>query len=57
MVAHHGRDFSSSLQEVDDLALVSWFHTGEQAGLTDGLGLILDAKVIKFATSESLAFG
>ena len=55
-IAYHSADLSISLQEVDNLTLVSGFDTGEQSGVTDSSCLIFNAQVVEFTASVSFSF-
>lgn len=52
---HHGRNLVKALQELNNLGLVGWFHSGEAAGLSDSDLLIVRSEVIEFTTREGLA--
>lgn len=52
---HHGRNLVEALQELNNLGLVGWFHSGEAAGLSDGVLLIVWREVIELTTREGLS--
>lgn len=52
---HHGSNLIKALQDLNDLRLVGWFHSGEATSLSDGDLLIIWRKVIKLPTGEGLA--
>lgn len=52
---HHGCNLVEALQELNNLGLVGWFHSGEAAGLSDGILLIVWREVIEFTTCEGLS--
>lgn len=52
---HHGRNLVKALQELNNLGLVGRFHSGEAAGLSDSVLLIIWREVIEFTTREGLA--
>lgn len=43
------------MQELDNLGLVGWFHSGEAAGLSDSVLLIVWREVIEFTAREGLS--
>ena len=52
---YHGRDFSSCLQKLDDLALVCRLHACKQSSVLHRARLVVVREVIELTTSESLA--
>lgn len=53
--SYHSSDVIKTLQELNNLGLMGWLHTGKAAGPTHGLRLFMEGQIVKLTTSVGLA--
>lgn len=55
--SYHGRNFTISLKELDDFALVSGLDPSKQTSIAHGSCLVAGTQVVEFATRKRFALG
>lgn len=53
--SHHSSNFIKALQELHNLGLVGWLHTGKAASSLHGLGLVVAGQIVKLASGVGFA--
>lgn len=53
--SYHSSNVIVTLQELNNLGLVGWLHTGEAASPTHSLGLLVEGQVVKLTSGVGSA--
>lgn len=53
--SYHSSDVIKTLQELHNLGLVGWLHTGKAASPANGLGLFMEGQIVELASGVGLA--
>lgn len=51
---HHGGNLIMTLQELHNLGLMGWLHTGKAAGSAHGLSLFVAGQIVKLTSCVGL---